>query len=551
MSLLIKWGFFASASAIVLSNDVPAIWKSVARKAKWVWGDRIQVCDGVDDQVEIQAAIDALPSSGGKVMLLEGFFNISTPLKPSRDQVFIQGMGRGVTTIYLADGSNCNMIENPDETRRVLILQHLTLNGNRAGNTSGNGILLDYLYSLGTVATPSLGVEIKFCAESGIRCTTPYCEIYAEYIFIRSNVGHGIWVQTIQGSLMRAIYSAGNGITGISAAFGDSIVELFLEGNTEWGAIISPCHSILKIWSKSNHWGGVWFGGRDSLLDIWTGNNCLGVLPQRMAEVFMRDAYRNTLTLKIEEPGVANVHGIYLERDVSENAIRGHIQATGYAVYFSSGAGWNPDGLIIADCVLAGTLGAFNEEPPATARIYDRHSDLFMDVLAEDDDKVVAAEDISGGGDITCTLDGQPDVPRNLTLKVTDGDASISAFTITATGVDAKGNTITEVFVFADGLIQTGSKAFATVSSVEITDLAGAGAGDLVDVGIGSKLGLSNVIYETGDVYKCTKNGADYSGAGNITPNVTYNTVDVSTGGAIVVDDDFRILYKSNLNIIA
>ena len=32
------------------------------------------VCDGVDDQVEIQAAIDALPVSGGKISLSEGFF---------------------------------------------------------------------------------------------------------------------------------------------------------------------------------------------------------------------------------------------------------------------------------------------------------------------------------------------------------------------------------------------------------------------------------------------------------------------------------------------
>ncbi|MDD5597718.1 MAG: right-handed parallel beta-helix repeat-containing protein, partial [Victivallaceae bacterium] len=41
------------------------------------------VCDGVDDQIEIQAAIDALPSSGGIVKLLEGRYNISMPIKLS------------------------------------------------------------------------------------------------------------------------------------------------------------------------------------------------------------------------------------------------------------------------------------------------------------------------------------------------------------------------------------------------------------------------------------------------------------------------------------
>ncbi|MCL0078410.1 right-handed parallel beta-helix repeat-containing protein [Dehalococcoidia bacterium] len=41
------------------------------------------VADGVDDQVEIQAAIDALPAGGGKVVLMEGTF-IITPDKPVR-----------------------------------------------------------------------------------------------------------------------------------------------------------------------------------------------------------------------------------------------------------------------------------------------------------------------------------------------------------------------------------------------------------------------------------------------------------------------------------
>lgn len=47
-----------------------------------MWKDKADiVCAGVDDQEQIQAAIDALPPGGGRVELLDGRFNISMPIK--------------------------------------------------------------------------------------------------------------------------------------------------------------------------------------------------------------------------------------------------------------------------------------------------------------------------------------------------------------------------------------------------------------------------------------------------------------------------------------
>lgn len=62
------------------------------------------VCDGTADQVQINAAIDALPNSagsgqdGGKVLLLEGTYNVSAPIKGSlslHNGIHLQGMGYG------------------------------------------------------------------------------------------------------------------------------------------------------------------------------------------------------------------------------------------------------------------------------------------------------------------------------------------------------------------------------------------------------------------------------------------------------------------------
>ena len=56
------------------------------------------VCPGVDDQVVIQAAIDALPTSGGKVVLLDGTYNLSANVTLN-DNVHLSGNGAGTILV--------------------------------------------------------------------------------------------------------------------------------------------------------------------------------------------------------------------------------------------------------------------------------------------------------------------------------------------------------------------------------------------------------------------------------------------------------------------
>jgi len=51
------------------------------------------VCDGTDDQEEIQAAINALPATGGAVLLLDGTFSIKAGQLVIGDNVTLMGMG--------------------------------------------------------------------------------------------------------------------------------------------------------------------------------------------------------------------------------------------------------------------------------------------------------------------------------------------------------------------------------------------------------------------------------------------------------------------------
>jgi len=177
--------------------------------------------------------------------------------------------------------------------------------------------------------------------------------------------------------------------------------------------------------------------------------------------------------------------------------------------------------------------------------------DAFMFVRAALATYIRAAEDLSAAVPLTFTIDAQPDVPRTITWAFTS-HVNITAFSITFTGVNARGEVVTETITQASGWTGETHNAFATITSIIMTARTGTGVGDTMNVGIGSKLGLSNPLPATADVYKCSKVLAaglatDYSGAGNLTPDATYSVVDVSTGAAIVDADCYTILYKSYL----
>lgn len=54
------------------------------------------VCDGVDDQIEINQAISSLPDSGGEIHLSRGIFNVSNTIH-IRKRIKLVGEGKGIT----------------------------------------------------------------------------------------------------------------------------------------------------------------------------------------------------------------------------------------------------------------------------------------------------------------------------------------------------------------------------------------------------------------------------------------------------------------------
>ncbi len=107
---------------------------------------------------------------------------------------------------------------------------------------------------------------------------------------------------------------------------------------------------------------------------------------------------------------------------------------------------------------------------------------------------------------IAFTIANQPDIPRNVTVTVTDTTPSINAGTITVIGFDVTNNPVTEVFTFpgtpAASRTFTGVMIFAQITSITAAGVAVlGGAGDeLIVAGCGTVIGLPNPIQTAGAV---------------------------------------------------
>ena len=200
------------------------------------------VCDGSDDNVEIQAAIDALPVTGGIVHLTEGAFNISAPISIYRrvanwGPLWLQGSGIKVTTIFLQDHTNSNMIENIviDYDAGFKKVSDMMLNANKAKQTSGNGIYsvktgkgqsfdqqyeniyVDGMKDTGIYITSAWGVDMTNILSEhngGDGIYLQGTQNYMSHVYVKGNYGNGLFLLTDQGHYTN-VQSEANGKAGV------------------------------------------------------------------------------------------------------------------------------------------------------------------------------------------------------------------------------------------------------------------------------------------------------------------------------------------------
>ncbi len=142
------------------------------------------ICNGIDDHLEIQDALDNLPALGGTVELGEGIFNLGAPLMlPDKSVRLIgQGMPAGIQpsaqvsmlNFTLAEAGNCIEFSSANKGQAV---ENLGINGD--GSNTNIGIRVNGAFKV------VRDVSVYNVVSGGLRCENGSSQGIFENVYIR------------------------------------------------------------------------------------------------------------------------------------------------------------------------------------------------------------------------------------------------------------------------------------------------------------------------------------------------------------------------------
>ena len=111
--------------------------------AGWTSDDCDYLCDGTDDQTEINNAITVLPSAGGEIVILDGTYNITAKININKNNVSIRGNGNATILKRMWNSSTSEGVATLTSVINCKV-KDLQVDGNKVAYTSNNnfGILL-------------------------------------------------------------------------------------------------------------------------------------------------------------------------------------------------------------------------------------------------------------------------------------------------------------------------------------------------------------------------------------------------------------------------
>ena len=244
------------------------------------------VCDGVDDHVEIQAAIDSLPANvGGLVYLSEGTFFIGATVTLETPGVTIRGAGRGsprkfnkrggtrlayqtgLTTTMLRVSAGSNTSNNT-----WVNLENFGVDGyDDAGNRGGTSIVgIHWRAQTSRIDNVSIygmsgdGLHAEgFTGSQTLDCT------YTS-ILCRDNGGYGVNADSFSGDgQWDHLVCSQNALGGFyNAGASNQIENCHFYSNDGWGFITETAAARVKLLgTKMEHnAGGAWLKGSQAIV---------------------------------------------------------------------------------------------------------------------------------------------------------------------------------------------------------------------------------------------------------------------------------------------
>jgi parallel beta-helix repeat protein len=211
--------------------------------AGWTLEHCDYLCDGTNDQVEINNAITALPASGGEVVILDGTYNITAPISVNKNNVSVRGngnatvlkrmwnssSGEGVITLTSVqgcrienlqiDGNKATYTASYNYGIRLYSSSDNTVTGNTCNNNNSHGI---YLYSSSdntvtgnTCNNNSHGIYLSSSSNNTVTGNT--CNNNSRGIYLSSSSNNTVTGNTCNNNSYYGIYlssSSNNTVTG-------------------------------------------------------------------------------------------------------------------------------------------------------------------------------------------------------------------------------------------------------------------------------------------------------------------------------------------------
>ena len=175
------------------------------------------VCDGTDDQEEINDAINEVynnpnnPGLGGSVYLLAGTYNITAPIQ-LKSNISLIGEGAG-TVLKVDSSSNYNVINAQGTSTNHLsgiLISQLRIDGDK-DNVSGSNCGISFGYVDDSKITK---IWIENLTSHGVSLQNSSCNILSKSFFIKNN-SDGIYLSSSEDNIISKSNFSENGYAGI------------------------------------------------------------------------------------------------------------------------------------------------------------------------------------------------------------------------------------------------------------------------------------------------------------------------------------------------
>ena len=307
----------------VLARSANSDLLNQAGRAKKLVPDLVFRCsDYSTDDEAVQAAIDALPGAGGKVVLSEGVFTLAASLLIATGRpLTLVGQGRGITTLILADDVDDHIIK-PAGAVTGCKFEDFTLDGNKDNQSAGAGISYDDM-----VHVTTFRVEAKNCKAAGFGGATSHTITDGLWIdcLAHDNDTFGFIIGLTSDRCRLIVCTAeDNGSLGIAldGCVDSMVLACTSLGNTDDGIEIFSAtrNKVIGCTSLNNGSKGidVATGGTDVLIadNIVNGNSGLGIDRGISSSTVVRNNIGHvteksgTATLVNGQTSIAVTHGL-------------------------------------------------------------------------------------------------------------------------------------------------------------------------------------------------------------------------------------------------